>query len=75
MNVTERILQRITVRGDRDLHKLRPHLAISHILRRVKPHQLHRRFIDILNKIKGENFHKDNFHRFVREMAAKAENL
>lgn len=43
------------------------HIAISHILKKLKPSQLYRRMLDIVIWRKNENFHYENFDRFVRE--------
>lgn len=53
----------------------KPHIAINHILRKLKPPQLYRRMLDIISWRKNENFHKDNFDRFVREVAIQAEKI
>lgn len=53
----------------------KPHIAINHILKKLKPPQLYRRMLDIMTWRKNENFHKENFDRFVREAAAQAEKI
>lgn len=55
--------------GYGDIIKDKPHIAINHILGKLKPQQLYLRMKDIINWRKDENFHKENLDRFVREIA------
>lgn len=61
--------------GYGDLHIKKPHLAINHILGKLKPHALYKRMNDLISWRKDENFHKENFDRFVREIATQAERI
>lgn len=53
----------------------RPHIAINHLLRKLKPVQLYQRMLDIITWRKNKGFRKENFNRFVREVAAQADKL
>lgn len=65
------------LRSSRYAHILetKPHIAINHILKRLKPPQLYRRMQDIIIWRKNDNFHEENFDRFIREVAVQAEKL
>lgn len=60
--------------GYGDLIKCKPHFAIIPFLLISKPLQLYRRVEDITTWRKDKNFGKENFDRFVREVAEQAKN-
>ena len=61
--------------GMPDLPEKKPHIAIKHILKRIKPTVLHQLIKDIVLWCKDEHFDKKDFGAFVRELASHAKNL
>lgn len=61
--------------GYADIQITEQHASIAHITRSLKPQQLHEWMLVIVEFKKKENFHKEIFARFMREVAAQAENL
>lgn len=61
--------------GYGDLQDAKPHITIDHILKKLRPPQLYRRMRDIIAWRKNDNFHKENFSRFMQEVAKQAEKI
>lgn len=59
--------------GYAHIPETKPHIGINHVLRKLKPLQLYHRMLDIIIVRKNESFHKQNFDRFVREVAVQVE--
>lgn len=58
-----------------DLPSHLPHIAIGHILKKLKPHHLYTRMTNIVKWRKNENFEKENFNRFCsREFRGRLKN-
>lgn len=58
-----------------DLQVAKLHLSIAHISKKLKPQQLHKWMMDIIAWKRDENFQKENFGRFMREIAVQAEEM
>lgn len=50
----------------------KPQIVINHFHKKPKPPQVYRKMLDITNWKKDDNFHKENFDRFVLEVAVQA---
>lgn len=50
----------------------KPHLEMAHTMSKVKPPPLKARMLDSVYWRKGQNFHKQNFQAFMRELAEQA---
>eukprot|EP00737_Agarophyton_chilense_P000949 gb/GEZJ01001057.1/.p1 GENE.gb/GEZJ01001057.1/~~gb/GEZJ01001057.1/.p1 ORF type:complete len:583 (-),score=92.79 gb/GEZJ01001057.1/:1849-3597(-) len=61
--------------GMQDLPEQKPHIAIKHILKRVKPPRLRTRMKNIVEWRKDEGFEKKDFGAFMRELAKQAKKL
>lgn len=61
--------------GYEELPNHKPHIAIQHVLKRLKPQQLRSRIQSIIKWRKDEQFDKKNFNAFMREVAAQAKKL
>jgi len=61
--------------GFSDLPTTKPHIAIGHILKRVKPQTLRKRMKDIVLWRKDDKFDKKDFRAFMRELASQAKKL
>lgn len=46
--------------GFGDLTETKPHIAIQHIIKRLKPYNLKSRMMDIVHWKKNENFHEED---------------
>lgn len=68
-------LQTLEGAGFSDLPKTKPHIAIAHILKRVKPNTLRVRMKNIVLWRKDDNFDKKDFGAFMRELASQAKKL
>lgn len=61
--------------GYTDLTEKKPHIAVGHILKRVKPYELRQRMRDIIKWRKDDQFGKRDFGDFMRELAKQAKRL
>lgn len=61
--------------GYTNLQGIKPHVATVHIMKKLKPHQLYKRMMDMIECRKNGNLHDEDFHSFRREVATKAEKL
>lgn len=60
--------------GYGDLHSRKSPIVVGHILRELKPHHLHTRMTNIVERRKTENIDKENFDRFWRNVSKQAKN-
>ncbi|CDF33359.1 unnamed protein product [Chondrus crispus] len=70
-----RYLEVLEAAGLADLPTRKPHIAIKHILKRIKPFRLRSRIRSILQWRKGEDFGKKDFGAFMRVLAEQAKTL
>lgn len=61
--------------GYGDIIEDKPHSAITHIFKKLKPQQLYRRMMDNISWPKNINFHKEIFDRFVWEVERQAKKI
>lgn len=61
--------------GFADLIEKKPHIAIGHILKRVKPVELQSRMHEIIKWRRDDNFDRKDFGEFMRELAKQAKRL
>lgn len=65
----------LRIAGYRGVPATKPHLAIQYITKKLKPHQMYRRMMDIMEWRKNDKFPKETFCRFTQEVAKQAEKL
>ena len=65
----------LEVAGLPDLPTERPHVAIQHIISKVKPSRLRKRMKKIFLWKKNENFHKKDYGEFIRALARVAKEV
>lgn len=68
-------LEVLEAAGMADLPTQKPHIAIKHILKRIKPYQFRQRMRSILQWRKDGDFGKKDFGAFMRVLAEQAKNL
>ena len=61
--------------GLADIPQERPHVAIRHILHRIKPRGLRRKMKDLIAWRKNEEFDNKDYGAFIREVAKKAKEV
>lgn len=61
--------------GYEEIPERKPHIAIQHIVQRLKPPQLKNRMKSIVKWRKDEGFDKKDFNKFMREVVSQAKKL
>lgn len=56
-----------------NLINTKPHIVINRMLRNLKPHQLYKRILYVMEYKKDEIFHKNNLDRLMREFSSQDE--
>lgn len=61
--------------GCTEIQETQLHSTVLYITKRLKPQKLYKRMMDIIKWRESENFRKEHFPRFRREVAKQAEQL
>lgn len=67
--------QALITAGYGDVIQTKLQIAINHFLKKLKPFQLHCKMLYMITWMKDENFHKENFDRFVKKVAFQAKTI